>query len=199
MKKHKIPDDWLPRKVVPETSADTDSDEKKEAQGDGEAAAGEEREAAAHNEHDDVDEDDDAGAAAPEEDIDFGSADHDVADVEADEEDPNAEMIPPIYVRARELFFQADVCPADDIDLKWSEPDEKGLKEFLVDRMGFNPERVESGIAKLKEAHKKKAQKRMDSFFTTVPTAPNADALKKRKPEPAKGKGAAPSKFARKK
>ena len=48
--------------------------------------------------------------------------------------------------------------------------------------MGFNPERVASGIEKLKKAYKanNKPQMRMDSFFT-VKKAPNADALSKKR------------------
>jgi hypothetical protein len=46
--------------------------------------------------------------------------------------------------------------------MKWAEPDEEGLKTFLVGRMGFNEERVISGIKRLKEAQQQKSQKRMD-------------------------------------
>jgi hypothetical protein len=33
------------------------------------------------------------------------------------------------------LFVVPDATPAKDLDLKWSEPDEKGLIQFLVERM----------------------------------------------------------------
>jgi hypothetical protein len=39
-------------------------------------------------------------------------------------------------------------------------PDEEGLKTFLVDRLGFNVERVTKGIAKLKDARGKTNQAR---------------------------------------
>lgn len=50
------------------------------------------------------------------------------------------------------------------IELKWEEPKEEELRKFLVERMGFNPDRVTTGIAKLQTAHRKKSQKRMDRY-----------------------------------
>lgn len=43
-----------------------------------------------------------------------------------------------------------------------------GLLEFLVTKMGFDQTRVENGITKLVAAQKKKAQGRMDSFFSSA-------------------------------
>jgi flap endonuclease-1 len=80
------------------------------------------------------------------------------------------------------LFITAPVHPADDVELKWSAPDEEGLKSFLVDKMGFSAERVASGIKRLQEAQLKKSQQRMDSFFTVLPkTTDNAAVGTKRK------------------
>lgn len=86
------------------------------------------------------------------------------AEEEVEEEDPDVEYetVLPMYVQARKLFLEADVLPAEDIDLKWREPDEEGLKKFLIERMGFNADRVSSGIKKLKEAQQQKSQQRMD-------------------------------------
>jgi flap endonuclease-1 len=56
------------------------------------------------------------------------------------------------------------VTPGDEVELKWEEPKEDELKKFLVDRMGFNPERVQNGINKLQAAFRKKSQKRMDRY-----------------------------------
>ena len=50
-------------------------------------------------------------------------------------------------------------------ELKWEEPKEDELRKFLVERMGFNPDRVTTGIAKLQTAHRKKSQKRMDRYY----------------------------------
>jgi len=56
------------------------------------------------------------------------------------------------YEAVRELFKNPDVAPADDIDLKWTDPDEDGLIEYLVKEKQFNEERVRKGIEKLKKA-----------------------------------------------
>lgn len=106
------------------------------------------------------------------------------------EEDPTAEYeeIPPLFLQARQLFINCDVTSADSIELRWDPPDEAGLTAFLVERMGFNPDRVSSGIKRLQEAQIKKAQTRMDSFFTSVPVTTSAilSAAQKRKAEEGK-------------
>ncbi len=79
-----------------------------------------------------------------------------------EEGDEDFEIIPPLYVQARSLFVNSDVLNADDIELKWNEPDEDALRAFLVERMGFSVDRVNSGIKRLKEANQQKSQKRMD-------------------------------------
>lgn len=81
---------------------------------------------------------------------------------EGDEEE--YEIFPPIFAQARKLFLEAEVIPAEDVELKWNEPDEEGLKQFLIERMGFNADRVISGIKRLQEAQQKKAQKRLDRY-----------------------------------
>ena len=79
-----------------------------------------------------------------------------------EEEEGEFEEVPPLYVQARKLFLECEVHCADNIELKWLEPDVPALSAFLVDRMGFNPDRVASGIKKLKEAQLQKSQQRMD-------------------------------------
>ena len=46
-----------------------------------------------------------------------------------------------------------------------------GLRKFLVEEKGFNPDRVESGIVKLKKALTTGSQTRMDSFFKVIPSS----------------------------
>lgn len=77
----------------------------------------------------------------------------------------------PIYVRARQLFKEHEVITG--LDLKWKECQPEPLTKFLVDEMGFNPDRVKSTIDKLKEAYKthSKPQMRMDSFFKPIASA----------------------------
>lgn len=105
----------------------------------------------------------------------------------ADEDDENFETVEPLFAQARKLFVNCEVTSADDVDLKWNEPDEAGLMTFLVERMGFNAERVAAGIKKLKETQQQKAQKRVDSFFTSLGTVQSSTG--KRKAEEVKGKG----------
>jgi flap endonuclease-1 len=109
---------------------------------------------------------------------------------EANQDDE--EMIP-VYVQARQLFNEHDVLT--NVELKWKPCQPEALTKFLVDEMGFNPERVRGNIQKLQAAYKAntKPQARMDQFFTAKP---NANAGAKRKPEtqkavPAKKKGGA--------
>lgn len=99
------------------------------------------------------------------------------------------ELVDPLYAQARQLFIQADVLLAESVDLKWLEPDEEGLKAFLVEKMGFNADRVANAIKKLKESQPKKAQQRLDSFFKPVVPVSNSDVAKKRKAEPSKSDG----------
>ncbi len=83
----------------------------------------------------------------------------------ADENDDTLyETVPPLYVQARALFVRSEVHDGDTIELKWERPDEEALKEFLVVKMGFNPDRVNAGITKLKEANEQKSQKRLDRY-----------------------------------
>ncbi len=109
---------------------------------------------------------------------------------EEDEEDED-ELIP-VFVEARRLFNSHEVLPDSSIDLKWKECQPEPLKTFLVDEMGFNPERVASSIDKLQKAFKatSKPQSRMDSFFV-VKSNPDLDAKRaaKRKAEVEAAKG----------
>lgn len=102
----------------------------------------------------------------------------------------------PAFVQARQLFLNHEVLSADDdnLDLKWKACDADKLRAFLVDDMGFNPERVQANITKLQAAHKAntKPQTRMDAFFTVKSTSKSStmvasSAASKRKSETTKG------------
>lgn len=108
--------------------------------------------------------------------------------VEAAKSEEPKEFIP-MYQEARRLFEEADVFPASTIQLKWTDPDEKGLTEFLVEKCGFNPDRVSGAIKKLKDARKKGGQQRMDNFFQVTAPPEGSVPAKRKAPEPAKGKG----------
>ncbi|KAL7498210.1 hypothetical protein ACHAWT_006163 [Skeletonema menzelii] len=105
---------------------------------------------------------------------------------EEKKEDEDEEELIPVFVEARRLFNQHEVLPSNEIELKWTECQPEPLKSFLVDDMGFNPDRVQSSIEKLQKAFKKstKPQARMDMFFK-VKANPEADKKRaaKRKAE----------------
>lgn len=177
-----IPPDWFPQRVVKrpprEDKGGEDVDEEK--------IEGENEEARRLNASSEDDENSNEPTGEEKATTDRGGVDTAVV-----EEDPTAEYeeIPPLYLQARQLFINCDVTSADSIELRWDPPDEAGLTVFLVERMGFNPDRVSSGIKRLQEAQVKKAQTRMDSFFTSVPAATASatlSAAQKRKAEEGK-------------
>ena len=49
--------------------------------------------------------------------------------------------------------------------MKWNDPDEDGLIQFLVNEKGFSEERVRNGVQKLKKARGSSVQGRLTSFF----------------------------------
>ena len=69
------------------------------------------------------------------------------------------------FVSVRKLFKEPEVTDPTTIDVKWTDPDEEGLLQFLVKEKGFNEERVKNGIAKLKKARNTSVQGRLTSFF----------------------------------
>eukprot|EP01036_Dinobryon_divergens_P036899 gene36899-48136_t len=205
-KKFDIPPDWLPMRVpknVVPIAEDREGEE--EADADGEKAVDVSIDSAHTSSPEEsaiidrvVDEGGSDLAASKEAVLEISSAKEDI-EAEKDGEvvdmvaaEPGAEEVgefeevPPLYVQARKLFLECEVHCADNIELKWQEPDVPALSAFLVDRMGFNPDRVASGIKKLKEAQLQKSQQRMDCFF--APVAGNNNL--KRKADEVSSKGA---------
>lgn len=73
------------------------------------------------------------------------------------------------YQEARCLFKEPQVFSDDEqLDIKWSAPDEEGLITFLVNENGFNSDRVTKAIEKIKTAKNKSSQGRLESFFKPV-------------------------------
>jgi len=58
------------------------------------------------------------------------------------------------YEEVRALFTAPDVTDPESLELKWSDPDEAAILQFMVTEKGFKQERMESGIAKLKKFRK---------------------------------------------
>eukprot|EP01099_Mayorella_cantabrigiensis_P003051 TRINITY_DN2385_c0_g1_i1.p1 TRINITY_DN2385_c0_g1~~TRINITY_DN2385_c0_g1_i1.p1 ORF type:complete len:408 (+),score=100.94 TRINITY_DN2385_c0_g1_i1:184-1224(+) len=73
------------------------------------------------------------------------------------------------FESVRELFHSPEVQHLENSELKWVDPDEEGLVEFLVKEKGFNEERVKKGIEKLKKNKSTSVQGRLDTFFTPAP------------------------------
>lgn len=118
---------------------------------------------------------------------------HDEAESNEENNSKDKEEFVPAYVQARALFNNHNVL--EDVQLKWKPCQPEELTKFLVDKMGFNPERVKSNIEKLQKAHKasSKPQARMDSFFA-VKANPNASKLAAKRKAQAKEKAAAAKK-----
>ena len=73
------------------------------------------------------------------------------------------------YKEARELFLNPDVIKGSEIDLKWSEPKEQELVDYMCKEKGFNEERIRSGIKRLQKGLKTGIQGRLDGFFKVKP------------------------------
>lgn len=41
------------------------------------------------------------------------------------------------FAQARKLFKNPDVTHSEDLDLKWTEPDEAALVKYMVEQKGF--------------------------------------------------------------
>ncbi|TXG48955.1 hypothetical protein EZV62_024830 [Acer yangbiense] len=73
------------------------------------------------------------------------------------------------YQEARKLFKEPEVFTDEEqVELKWTPPDEEGLITFLVNENGFNSDRVTKAIEKIKAAKNKSSQGRLESFFKPV-------------------------------
>jgi flap endonuclease-1 len=91
------------------------------------------------------------------------------------------------YDEVRALFTAPLVTDPEAVELKWSDPDEAGIIQFLVTEKGFKLERVSPGIAKLKKGRAGGQQLRMDSFFKKQDPPPGAAAAAAAAAAPAKG------------
>lgn len=76
----------------------------------------------------------------------------------------------------RDMFVNPEVTPAKDVVLKWSKPNEAGIKKLMVEENQFDETKIGNGIKRLLEARKTSNQVRVDSFFKPK-SAPNAEVL----------------------
>ncbi|GLT70298.1 hypothetical protein SLA2020_423880 [Shorea laevis] len=73
------------------------------------------------------------------------------------------------YQEARQLFKEPLVYTDEEqLEIKWTAPDEEGLITFLVNENGFNSDRVTKAVEKIKAAKNKSSQGRLESFFKPV-------------------------------
>ncbi|XP_019628960.1 PREDICTED: flap endonuclease 1 [Branchiostoma belcheri] len=93
------------------------------------------------------------------------------------------------YDQARRLFKEPEVTPADQVELKWTDPDEEGLVQFMSNEKGFSEDRIKNGAKKLRTARHTSTQGRLDSFFKVM-SSPSV----KRKEPPKGAKGSASKK-----
>ncbi|KAK6293216.1 hypothetical protein J4Q44_G00367170 [Coregonus suidteri] len=102
-----------------------------------------------------------------------------------------------LYKEARGLFLQPDVVDCSTVDLKWSEPDEDALIQFMCAEKQFSEDRIKNGCKKIMKSRQGSTQGRLDSFFTITGSL----SSKRKEPEikgSAKKKqktGATPGKF----
>jgi len=87
-----------------------------------------------------------------------------------------------LYKEACDLFRKPEVTPAEECKLKWTEPKEAELIEYMVQEKGFQLERIQRGIKRIHASRKKGSQKRLESFFGPI------TVTKKRKKMDTKGK-----------
>mmetsp|Transcript_12685 Transcript_12685/g.22442 ORF Transcript_12685/g.22442 Transcript_12685/m.22442 type:complete len:396 (+) Transcript_12685:78-1265(+) len=85
------------------------------------------------------------------------------------------------WKEAHAFFTDPDVVKAQDIPpLKWNDPDEEGLVQFLVNEKSFAEDRVRKVVARIRAAKGKAQQGRIESFFK-----PTGVTTNKAKPAPA--------------
>lgn len=78
------------------------------------------------------------------------------------------------YKEARALFQAPDVKDGSTIELKWEEPDEEGVVQFLVNEKSFSEDRVRSAIKKLAKCRSGAVQGRLADYFKPMPKDPAA-------------------------
>ncbi|KAF3836072.1 hypothetical protein F7725_028630 [Dissostichus mawsoni] len=102
-----------------------------------------------------------------------------------------------LYREARALFLNAEVVDCTTVDLKWGEPDEEGLIQYMCSEKQFSEDRIRNGCKKISKSRQGSTQGRLDSFFSVTGSL----SSKRKEPElkgSAKKKqktGATPGKF----
>ncbi|KTF72375.1 hypothetical protein cypCar_00034029 [Cyprinus carpio] len=84
--------------------------------------------------------------------------------------DPNKHPAPEdwLYKEARTLFLEPEVIDGPSVDLKWNEPDEDGLIQFMCAEKQFSEDRIRNGCKKIMKSRQGSTQGRLDTFFTVT-------------------------------
>ncbi|NXS12230.1 FEN1 endonuclease, partial [Neodrepanis coruscans] len=90
-----------------------------------------------------------------------------------------------LHREAQKLFLEPEVVDPEAVELRWGEPDEERLVEFLCGEKQFSEERIRSGVRRLSKSRQGSTQGRLDDFFKVTGSISSA---KRKEPEP---KGAA--------
>ncbi|GAB6025751.1 Elongation of fatty acids protein 2 [Chamberlinius hualienensis] len=75
------------------------------------------------------------------------------------------------YEEVRRLFKQPEVMNPDNVELKWSDPNEEELIKYLCEEKNFGEDRVRNGVKKILKSRSSQTQGRLDNFFTVIPSA----------------------------
>ncbi|KAL5106391.1 Flap endonuclease 1 [Taenia crassiceps] len=78
-----------------------------------------------------------------------------------------------VYKEAVRLFVEPDVIDPATIELRWTEPNEDGIVEFMCAKNGFNEERIRNGVKKIQKSRTISTQGRIDNFFQVKPAPPS--------------------------
>ncbi|KAM4617575.1 flap endonuclease 1 [Discoglossus pictus] len=70
-----------------------------------------------------------------------------------------------LHKEARQLFLEPEVVDVENVDLKWTEPDEEALVAFMSGEKQFSEDRIRNGAKKLTKNRQGSTQGRLDDFF----------------------------------
>ncbi len=80
----------------------------------------------------------------------------------------------PLFFLSSERFAhfpqEPEVTPGEEVELKWTAPDEEGLVKFMCEQNGFAEDRIRAGAKKLAKARQGATQGRLDGFFKVTKT-----------------------------
>ncbi|XP_066578938.1 flap endonuclease 1 [Amia ocellicauda] len=73
-----------------------------------------------------------------------------------------------LFREARALFLKPEVVDCDTVDLRWTEPDQEGLVQFMCNEKNFSEDRIRNGCKKILKSRQGSTQGRLDTFFSVT-------------------------------